>query len=151
MYFACLSVWFFVSKKLASNKIWFSYSFFKSRNIFYKIRKVFVYLKKIRLKDEREVPRNPGFGKSLGNCLKFSQSKCRLQISNSQSEAGKFCAQSMRELLLVGNWNPARISKRGLSKTSKVSPVDIEIKGTGSSVSSSDIVIWCKNNLICRS
>ena len=96
------------------------------------------------MKDEREVPRNPGFGKSLGNCLKFSQSKCRLHISNSQSEAGKFCAQSMRELLLVGNWNPARISKRGLSKTSKVSPVDIEIKGTGSSVSSSDIVIWCK-------
>ena len=94
------------------------------------------------MKDEREVHRNPGFGKSLGNCLKFSQSKCRLQISNSQ--AGKFCTQSMRELLLVGNWNPARISKRGLSKTSKVSPVDIEIKGTGSSVSSSDIVIWCK-------
>ena len=59
-------------------------------------------------------------------CLKFNQSECPLHKSNSQSEAWKFCAQSMEN----SHWlEPSRaIQKNGLTKKSKVFTVDIQIK-----------------------
>ena len=64
-----------------------------------------------------------------GKCLKFNQPMCRSQKPNSQSEAGKLCTRSMRELWLVGTQQG--YPKERIKQKIKVPAVDIEMKWTG--------------------